>query len=165
MFRVVPHASGGSLLFQPPTRSLIVAGLFSCVFGLVMLLHPEGWKTGTLRDGVVQMADPNLIRGIGVAIFGFGFLCLFLRVTYRVNRNEGWITKQLSLVVTVHSKQYRLSDFSTITIDSRAENGGRMLHKLWLIGPAHRVCLASSRDEKTITKSRKIVRDATGIRG
>lgn len=164
MFRVLPVAAGGSLLFQPRTPSRIAAGLFSCAFGLVMLWHPEGWKTGTLRDGIVQMADPNLIRAIGVAIFTFGFLCLCLRVTYLVQRSAGTLTKQVRLLVPVHSTSYSLSDFSRISIDAAAENGGRMLHRLCLVGPAHRLCLASSRDGKALIKSRKIVRDATGIR-
>ncbi len=164
MFRVVPVDPGGSLLFQPRPLSRIVAGLFSCAFGLVMLLLPEGWKSGTLRDGVVQMADPNLIRAIGVAIFAFGFLCLFLRVTYLVNRSVGSLTKQLRLVVTLRATEYRLSEFSKITVDSTAESGGRMMHRLCLVGPAHSVCLASSRDGKALTKGRKIVRDTTGIR-
>lgn len=164
MFRVVPADQSGSLLFQPRTPSRIAAGLFSCAFALVMLLHPDGWKTGTLRDGIVQLADPNLIRAIGVAIFVFGFLCLCLRVTYLVNRSAGSLTKQLRLVVPVRSTQYRLSDFSKVTIDSSPENGGRILHRLCLVGPAHSLCLASSRDGKVLIKSRKIVRDATGIR-
>ncbi|MEA2336744.1 MAG: hypothetical protein QOE82_751 [Thermoanaerobaculia bacterium] len=163
MLRVRSAGTESSLIDQPVTRARLIAGIFATAFGLVMLLHPHGWTNGTMRDGIKQMADPNLIRAIGTAIFVFGFLLLFLRVSYLVNRSAGSLTEQWRLIVPIRSSDYSLNDFSDLTILSDTPGGSRTRFRLCLVSPARTICLASSYYPSELKPGRNLIANTTGI--
>jgi uncharacterized protein YjeT (DUF2065 family) len=167
MLRVKPVGAHGSLIYQPLTPSRLIGGLFSIAFGLTMLFHPQGWTNGHIQDGVKQMADPNLIRAIGTAILVFGIVLLFLKVTYFVSRNVGTVIEQWRMIVPIHSSGHALSDFSEVSVISeaaRSADDSSTTFRLCLVGPAHKLCLASSRYRAVLAADRKLVENATGIR-
>lgn len=165
MLVLKPIRPGVSLLQAEKSRSLLIGGFFSIAFAAVMLLHPDGWTSGTVQDGVVKTADPNLIRAIGVAIGLLGLTMAFGHVSYCVNRPSGLITRQTSLFVPLHSVTYALGDFTSVAVEYffDGESDSKLRYALSLKGPERNLILLRSRTKDGARRSKRAVLQATGL--
>lgn len=152
-----PIRPGVSLIYSATSWQLVGAGAFSIAFSLVMLLHPDGWKSG------VQTADPNTIRAIGVAIGLFGLAMAFGRTSFLVNRTHGLLTKQISLFVTLSSTTYNLADFTSVAVEFINDSESKAKYALRLVGPNQTLTLTSGRTKDAVRRSKKAVMQSTGL--